>query len=186
MRTLLVSVGLAASAVNGFTIPFSPASTPAARTVAPRMDLDMGTIAGVGAALVGIGGGIGLIAFTENAGKRNDEIVNEQPCVVCKGEKVITCTICAGTGVDQYASLVAGVREEAGIGSSNKVEIEDWDEGPKQVEMYADILSKYPVKATENVCLNCDGRGVIVCDNCQGTGLQPRFLERFSPDDFMD
>ena len=28
--------------------------------------------------------------------------------------------------------------------------------------------------------------GVIVCDNCQGTGIQPRFLERYSPDDFMD
>ena len=37
-----------------------------------------------------------------------------------------------------------------------------------------------------NMCISCDGRGVIVCDNCQGTGIQPRFLERYSPDDFMD
>jgi hypothetical protein len=79
------------------------------------------------------------------------------------------------------------VREAVGeeVGPST-VTVEDWESGPKQVEMFAEILSKYPVKATENQCQNCDGRGVIVCDNCQGTGLQPRFLERYSPDDFMD
>jgi len=49
-----------------------------------------------------------------------------------------------------------------------------------------EILSKYPIKATKNVCDTCGGRGVVVCDNCQGSGIQPRFLERYSPDDFMD
>jgi len=163
------------------------ADRPVARVCAPRMDIDMGTVLGVGAALVGVGGGIGLIAFTENAGKRNDAAENAQPCVVCKGEKVVPCPVCKGTGADQFASLVAGVREAAGEEvASNTVVVDDWADGPKAVELYADILRAYPVKATENVCQNCDGRGVIVCDNCQGSGIQPRFLERFSPDDFMD
>lgn len=36
------------------------------------MDIDMSTVIGVGAAFAGLGGGIALIAFTENAGKRNE------------------------------------------------------------------------------------------------------------------
>merc|ERR1712070_1075878 len=107
----------------------------------------------------------------------------------CKGAKVVTCTICQGTGVDQYADLVSGVKDAVGAAdkmeSANVVTIEDWDSGPKKVVMYEDILAAYPPKATESVCANCDGRGVVVCDNCGGPGLQPRFLERFSPDDFM-
>ncbi len=30
------------------------------------------------------------------------------------------------------------------------------------------------------------GRHPVSGDNCQGSGIQPRFLERFSADDFMD
>lgn len=153
----------------------------------PHMDIDMGVVIGVGAALVGVGGGIGLIAAVEGAGKRNEAAENAQPCVVCKGELVVPCPVCKGTGQDQFASLVAGVREMSGDETTaNAITVDDWDSGPKQVVLFKDILDKYPVKATENVCVNCEGRGVIVCDNCQGTGIQPRFLERFSPDDFMD
>ena len=158
--------------------------------VAPTMlDIDMSTVIGVGAALVGVGGGVGLIAFTENAGKRNDATENAQPCVECKATKVTVCTICKGTGQDQFASYVAGVQEmagEAGGVTESKVVVDDWDSGPKEVVMFKEILDQYPVKVTTNVCQNCDGRGVIVCQNCEGTGIQPRFLERFSPDDFMD
>jgi len=157
--------------------------------VSPVMG-DMDTIIGVGTALIGVGGGIGLIALTENAGKRNDDVINDQPCVVCKTKKVVDCPVCKATGQDQFAQYVAGVQEmtgEAGSSQSvNTVTVDDWDAGSKEVVMFADILEKYPVKATENICQNCDGRGVVVCDNCEGTGLQPRFLERYSPDDFMD
>lgn len=59
------------------------------------------------------------------AGKRNEESSNNQPCVVCDGAKVTTCTICQGTGTDPYASLVAGVREAVGENdSSGKVVVE--------------------------------------------------------------
>lgn len=50
--------------------------------------IDWNTVLGVGVALSGIFGGIALISFTENAGKRNEELANAQPCVECKGEKV--------------------------------------------------------------------------------------------------
>ena len=55
-----------------------------------------------------------------STGKRNDNIENAQPCVVCKGEKVVMCTICQGTGEDQYASLVAGVKEAVGEESTGQ------------------------------------------------------------------
>ncbi|PXF46861.1 Protein disulfide-isomerase LQY1, chloroplastic [Gracilariopsis chorda] len=35
-------------------------------------------------------------------------------------------------------------------------------------------------------CTYCDGKGRIKCFNCAGSGIQPRFLDRLSPDDFMD
>ena len=144
-------------------------------------------------ALAGAGAGVALIGFTENAGVKNEETSNSQPCVVCKGTGVEVCSICEGTGVDQFADLVAGVQEATAVAvgaaptPSNVVTIEDWEAGPKQVVMYEEILSKYPVKSSgADKCETCDGRGVVICDNCSGTGIQPRFLERYSPDDFMD
>lgn len=179
-----------AATVSGFAIvaPTAVVAPSRSRVSDVRMDIDMSVVAGAGALIVGLGGGIGLIALTENAGKRNDEETNQQPCVVCGSKQVTDCTVCSGSGVDQYASLVAGVRAEIGEErpSLTKVTVSDWDEGERTVEMYKEILERYPVKATENQCFSCDGRGVIVCDNCQGSGLQPRFLERYSPDDFMD
>jgi len=176
---------------SGYQLPARTAPTASssvARAHAPPRMIDTDILIGGATLLVGLGGGVGLIALTENAGKRNEAAANAQPCVVCKGEQVTTCTICQGTGVDPYASLVAGVKEMAGEegATADKVMVEDWAAGPKAVVMYEEILSRYPVKATESVCENCSGRGVVVCDNCQGSGIQPRFLERYSPDDFMD
>jgi len=179
----------------GYQLPAStirPHPLPNTRAVSrvhtPNM-IDSDVLIGVGTLLASTFGGVALIAFTENAGKRNEATSNAQVCVECKGAKVTTCTICQGTGSDPYASLVAGVREMAGeVGGSDSgtIIVEDWASGPKAVVMYEEILSKYPPKVTENVCEVCNGRGVVVCDNCQGTGIQPRFLERYSPDDFMD
>jgi len=190
LRSTLLAVVL--SAVCGYQVAAPPARRPsaAARVPAAQM-IDTDVLIGVGTLLASTFGGVALIAFTENAGKRNEESSNAQVCVECNGAKVVTCTICQGTGSDPYASLVAGVREMTGeVGGEAKaagtVVIEDWASGPKEVVMYEEILSAYPVKVTENVCDTCAGRGVVVCDNCMGTGIQPRFLERYSPDDFMD
>ena len=71
-------------------------------------------------------------------------------------------------------------------GEVDKIVIDDWDAGEKEVVMFSDILADYPVKASDQPCQRCAGRGVNVCDNCDGSGIQPRFLERYSPDDFMD
>eukprot|EP00966_Prymnesium_polylepis_P242434 5606365-Prymnesium_polylepis.1 len=116
------------------------------------LDIDTNTLIAVGTLVASTGGGVALIAFTENAGvhrqhrstavqclvlrhmrcgpqiigllphaarrrrtgKRNEESANAQVCVECTGAKVVTCTICQGSGSDPYASLVAGVREMAG------------------------------------------------------------------------
>jgi len=180
--------------VRGFNVP-APVGRPVAasgarvgsRALTPQMiDVDMNTVIAVGTLVASTGGGIALIAFTENAGKRNEASTNAQPCVECKGAQVTTCTICQGSGTDPYAKLVAGVREMAGEADDGKIIVEDWASGPKAVVMYEEILARYPPKVSVDVCEACNGRGVVVCDNCQGTGIQPRFLERYSPDDFMD
>merc|ERR1740124_2107438 len=149
---------------------------------------------GVGVTLAGVGGGIGLIILTENAGKRNDDVASVQPCVECKAVKVVDCSLCKGTGTDPFADLVAGVKEMSGDtpppppkpSDVDKVTVDDWDVGEKEVVMYSEILSSYPQKTTVKTCLRCAGRGVTVCDNCDGSGIQPRYLERYSADDFMD
>ena len=137
------------------------------RTATVRM-VDMDTIISVAVLLGSAGGGVALIAFTENAGKREAE--NAQPCVVCKAEMVVPCTLCRGTGTDPFADLVAGVKEMSGDAvtpdGGDRVVIDDWDVGGKEVVMYEEILAKYPVKATEKICIRCSGRGVTVCDNC--------------------
>ena len=76
------------------------------RTATVRM-VDMDTIISVAVLLGSAGGGVALIAFTENAGKRNDAKENAQPCVVCKGAQVVECPVCKGTGADQFAQYVA-------------------------------------------------------------------------------
>ena len=113
---MLRSLLLLPCAVQGLQL-VPAGSPPTARTIArapqPAMlDFDMSYVVGVGALAVGLGGGIALISFTEGAGQRNDEAENAQPCVVCKGVQVTPCTVCNGTGEDQYASLVAGVRDK--------------------------------------------------------------------------
>jgi len=110
--------------------------------------VDYGTLSGLGVAVAGAFGGIALMAFTEQQGKRGQERTNLQPCVECKGTKVTTCNVCKGSGVDPLAETLG-----------------------------EDKTAK---------CTYCDGAGDLKCFNCAGTGIQPRFLDRVSPDDFMD
>lgn len=141
----------------------------AVRAAPPAMfDVDMNTIIAGGVLLGSTVGGVALVQFAENAGKRNEASELQQTCVVCKTRKVVDCTICKGTGADPLADLVRGVRDASGeSGPTGTVELDDWEDGPKQVEMYAEILVDYPQLVTDKVCENCNGRGVIVCDNCQ-------------------
>ena len=163
---LLLALAAPATCFRSLSARATPLRSASSSRGAVQM-VDMETLIGVGILLGSIGGGVALISFTEGAGKR--DAANAQTCVDCQGEKTVICTLCQGTGVDPFASLVAGVKEMAGEtveAGSTKVKIDDWESGTKVVDMYADILDAYPVKTTENVCLNCGGRGVVVCDSC--------------------
>eukprot|EP00871_Galdieria_phlegrea_P004746 jgi/Galph1/5272/GphlegSOOS_G3935.1 len=41
-------------------------------------------------------------------------------------------------------------------------------------------------KRLDEVCYICKGAGKVTCNNCAGSGIQPRYLDRYSPEDFMD
>ena len=146
------------------------------------------------------------------AGTRSEERGSNQLCVVCQGKKVVPCSICGGSGEDALAEYVEGVRsatcQESDAPSAATIMVEDWDSGPQQarprrsweggwgghavtgsrrasqVLMFQDILKEYPPKMSQNCCANCEARGVTVCTNCNGQGIQPRFLDRFDADDF--
>merc|ERR1719311_370815 len=69
---------IAGYAIGHGSAPAAPPAALAARRVAarrvdaPRM-IDTETLVGGGVLLASVGGGVGLIAFTENQGKRNEE-----------------------------------------------------------------------------------------------------------------
>jgi len=68
-----------------------------------RCSLDQNTVLAVASAILGIGGGIGLVAFTENQGERSDARGQTMQCVDCFGSGRIECNICKGTGVNPLA-----------------------------------------------------------------------------------
>ena len=213
---LIVSSAILPAAHALHVIPGRPArpALGVAGRASVRMDDTMNTVIGGAALLVGVGGGVGLIAFAENAGKQNEERQNVQPCVVCTGKMVVDCTICSGSAwtssltwwpacARRWETKSPQARSPSRCAPSpphttvataplskptrsRAWNSQDWDDGPLEVVPYAEVLAKFPVKATEKVCASCDGRGLVICDNCGATGIQPRFLERFSPDDFMD
>lgn len=163
---LVVALAAPATCFRSLSARSTPPRSASSSRSAVQM-IDMETVIGVGVLLGSVGGGIALTSFSEGAGKREAE--NAQVCVDCTGEKTVVCSLCRGSGVDPFASLVAGVKEMAGEeveAGTSKVKIDDWEAGSKVVDMYSDILDSYPIKTTENVCLNCGGRGVVVCDSC--------------------
>ena len=67
---LLAFLGVA-SGYQLRSVPVRPASAHAVTRVQPpqMIDFDMNTVIGVGTLFGGLGGGVALIAFTENAGQ---------------------------------------------------------------------------------------------------------------------
>ena len=112
-----------------------------ARARPPAM-LEQATLVAAATVLLGVGGGIGLVAWTERQGKRTETRANAQPCTECRGETTTPCNVCNASGKD-------------------------------------------PLDPTKT-CSYCDGKALIKCFNCAGSGVQPRFLDRLSPEDFMD
>lgn len=163
----------------------APSVRVSARAQQPAM-IDSNTLIGAATLLVSTGAGVGLIAWTENRGTQKRE--NDQLCVDCQGTQVCMCTICGGTGTDPYSDLVSGVKQMTGDGTaSNKLMVEDWGGGigqKREIALYEEVLSRYPVKVDKLICDLCEGRGVCVCDSCEGTGKQIKYLERYSAADF--
>ena len=86
-----------ACAIAGLSLPLRPSVAPSPSRSVTMVDpwattggggIDGSTVLGVAVGLAGVLGGVGIIAFTESAGKRNEELANAQPCVECKGKKV--------------------------------------------------------------------------------------------------
>lgn len=70
----MAAAGLALLAVSAYQMPISAPRPLPARAITTRVpaaqmiDLNSDTLVAVGTLFLGLGGGIGLIAFTENAG----------------------------------------------------------------------------------------------------------------------
>lgn len=73
------------------------ASPPCPRRTRTLQMVDQNVLIGVLVGTVGIGGGVALVAWTENQGKRTAIRENNQPCFECKGETTTTCSVCNGS-----------------------------------------------------------------------------------------
>lgn len=124
--------------------------------------------------------------------------MNMQPCVDCYGRKVLDCSFCKGTGkayeaddVSQRQKRRLEALQKAALENSDlrdTVIVEDWEEGLKEVSVTeGTALESYEKKFKDiSACTWCYGRGVVLCSNCDGEGIQPQFYDRYTPDDFMD
>jgi hypothetical protein len=148
-----------------------PRAAPARRAETPTAAIDSTTLLAVAVSVLGVGGGVGLLMFYERQGVATGERVNTQPCTECRGETLVTCTVCGGDGKNPLSRRPAdGEAETEG-------------NAPARAVASADSL---PGRAPSDACSYCGGEGKVRCFNCAGSGIQPRFLDRLSPDDFMD
>lgn len=129
----------------------------------------------VGVASVAIG--IGIPVFYEsqinNASKRD----NTQPCFPCSGSGARKFNLL----VSSICMSIVNCNESESSWSFNLI-----------AEQCRFCLGKGKVEVTlgggvdeVSLCINCDGAGSLTCTTCQGSGIQPRYLDRreFKDDD---
>lgn len=62
--------------------------------------VEQSTLVAVATIIAGVGGGIGLVAWTEQQGKRTEERENIQLCTECSGDTTVVCNVCTGSCKD--------------------------------------------------------------------------------------
>lgn len=124
---------------------------------------------------------------------------DEDPCFDCTGRGITDCLFCEGTGkspraaaraklgkeIERSAEEIEKLRAAAPVKERKVTVIEEWDGTMTEVVEDA-VLDDYPIKEFDDPCLKCEGRGVRICTTCDGSGFQPQFMDKFSPEDFMD
>ncbi|KAG7024161.1 Protein SPA, chloroplastic [Cucurbita argyrosperma subsp. argyrosperma] len=139
----------------------SPASYPRIRAI----DLDQNTVVALSVGLASLAVGIGIPVFYEtqidNAAKRE----NTQPCFPCTGSGARKLIHCFKS--PSFHEMILGKRCRFCMGTGNVT-----------VELGGD-------EKEVSRCINCDGVGTLTCTTCQGSGIQPRYLDRreFKDDD---
>ncbi|OEL24861.1 Protein SPA, chloroplastic [Dichanthelium oligosanthes] len=117
------------------------------------IDLDQNTIVAISVGVVSIAVGIGVPVFYEtqidSAAKRE----NTQPCFPCSG---------SGAPVQNIEQKIDDFPEVCRFCSRKGIVTVILGAGETE----------------ESKCVNCEGIGSWTCTTCQGTGIQPRYLDR--------
>ncbi|KAK4390778.1 protein SPA, chloroplastic [Sesamum angolense] len=148
----------------------SPASYPCVRAA----DLDQNTIVAITVGVVSVAVGIGIPVFYEtqidNASKRD----NTQPCFPCNGSGARKYLLFYSVYANCVLYLAALYKSIFLV----------------PVAVFTDIMRQLTVELggdekEVSQCINCDGVGSLTCTTCQGSGIQPRYLDRreFKDDD---
>ncbi|XP_073111495.1 protein SPA, chloroplastic isoform X1 [Elaeis guineensis] len=162
---------------------FKPPITVKRQSVAsyPRikaLELDQNTLVAISVGLVSVAVGIGIPVFYEtqidNAAKRD----NTQPCFPCNGSGARSNNdnhILKAQLTDRYSGFTWKALKMSHL--------------PEQCRFCTGTGSVTVVlgggETEVSRCINCEGAGTLTCTTCQGTGIQPRYLDRreFKDDD---
>ncbi|KAG6435349.1 hypothetical protein SASPL_100220 [Salvia splendens] len=142
-------------------------------------DLDQNTIVAIAVGVVSVAVGIGIPIFYEtqidSAAKRE----NTQPCFPCDGSGARLWRYCSNNNENICCILV----------NSKMVGLVDLIVGKEKCRFCMGTGSvSVELGGDEKEisrCINCDGAGSLTCTTCQGSGIQPRYLDRreFKDDD---
>ncbi|KAG6517014.1 hypothetical protein ZIOFF_020391 [Zingiber officinale] len=157
-----------------------PASYPRVRA----LDLDQDTLVAISVGVVSVAVGIAIPVFYEsqidNAAKRE----NSQPSPSEIWDAVNGASLFSSTGF----TVLVGPPELMLTDRTSILQL-SWNWFLSEQCRFCTGSGKISVAlGGENEvsqCINCDGAGTLTCTTCQGTGIQPRYLDRreFKDDD---
>uniref|UniRef100_M0ZWR6 Protein SPA, chloroplastic n=1 Tax=Solanum tuberosum TaxID=4113 RepID=M0ZWR6_SOLTU len=144
------------------------------------VDLDQNTVIAITVGVLSVAIGVGIPVFYETQIDNSAKRENTQPCFPCTGtgaHTVIVIGKCSNPGPKVVLSAVVFLIIKESDKEKEKCRF-CMGTGSVTVELGGG-------ETEVSRCINCDGAGGLTCTTCQGSGIQPRYLDRreFKDDD---
>ncbi|KAL5185780.1 Protein disulfide-isomerase LQY1, chloroplastic [Glycine soja] len=168
-------------------------SKPTNRNIQPKptsypriraLDLDQNTVVAISVGVVSVAVGIGIPVFYET---QIDNAVNFS-LFQAKRENTQPCFPCNGSGARKYFPLHHFSYLKLGLYREIKFSMLTIIKAGHNLFCLGNGNVTVELGGGEEEvsrCINCDGVGSLTCTTCQGSGIQPRYLDRreFKDDD---
>ncbi|KAK8940778.1 Protein disulfide-isomerase LQY1 [Platanthera zijinensis] len=140
------------------------------------LELDQNTVVAISVGVASVAVGIGIPVFYEtqidNSAKRD----NRQPCFPCNGSGAHSSIICHVCNNSALLKDVTAADESITVANGDTAQQCRFCIGKGTVTV---ALGGGENESSQ--CINCEGAGTLTCTTCQGSGIQPRYLDRRYP-----